>query len=493
MRKMRYLAAVLALILALPVGVAFAGGGETKPLAPIEASVAPVEQPVAPTEAPVMSTEKPAGPASAPALVEELFSGEDFEGYSITAFAQNPDGTLGTRAAAAILSREGRNVLFLLDLRKGEYRIVERSAKALRQGSEIPKLRVDGWDGITITYPLLWETGTVTYYAYLEPDIWRISLAEVFREGRSGEKLRSTVAYTWRDMVFADYTRSGSDYNPVSYPVEVRGKPMAYLASFDIEKMYLEANEAIALFGMPVGTTEEARRDPLPEAAIMTTLLAERSIYLAPDEQSAVGRLPAGTAVAAYARVGNLALITYDDKEGRTAFGYVAESALDGADQLPELLVEQLRAGLSRGALLTDTPFAENPNELSVQLTPARYLGTLGDDWCYIEATDANGARVRGFAKEKDLWISYYTHDYTYADYAANGTLTKDAALIDDPYRFATPNTLAELSAGTEVAFLDNLYGDWVLIRVEVDGKDVQGFVPYDALDTPGGSKDAHG
>lgn len=396
--------------------------------------------------------------------------------------------------AALLLEREDVYVLAILKNEGQGYEVDATAIGAIYQDGRVPVIRVKPGEPnlsigseLSITYTDE-EAKTSETYRYFSHENRRWSISSIMQVRTLADALQSETSLSFHRM-YIDYTQSvGDEHTSILFTRErVFGKHNRALDSFNIYTYARTLEEAGNQPNIPSMRNAGQQPDALPAAQSVTLDVTEKvavltgpgNDYLQIDD----AYIKRGTKVEAIALHGNYALVAYKNGREPVRYGYIPQNTLQKTENLPHTQYQYTPAYVQE-----DTPLVDSPKGTG-KLGTVRagdelvYLASLGSEWTLVEVP---GLRpIQGLVRSDALLIDYGMDTRMDGSNAAGGSkamLVQDTIVIDDPYRSATPETVATVFTGMQVLFLDSLYGEWAYIEVQVGEAAIRGFVPRDAV-----------
>lgn len=431
-----------------------------------------------------------------PDAIASAFSDIDWKGWTpVAADRQTADGYPGTRGAI-IMRRDGRNVLCMIEKLGSSWRIDQQSATMIYQGDILPDITLENSDVLQARMEIHYDKSPdgheETYYWLTSSELpWHLSSIQRTDALPEGTPLNVHITYYKMYLMYSEQLQAerDSEFLP-GYPTDrVYGVIDNRVGNFDIytyPRRYADAAQTIV---PPQSLSEGEQQDPLP-SAIRTSLTGDAPVYGGlGDTFELVGTvLPAETEVGAIALEGAYVMIEYEEEGGMLRMGYVPMDTVDVPGGLPEVHFPRLTATVGdawrKPMKIYDAPDNANANWTLNPGEEVIYLGTYGSDWTYIETT--HHVKYRGFVRSEDIAVQYNLDIGEVLPSEPRGIIVRDARVLDDPYRTSDPQTLATVTVGDRVIFIDNLYGEYAYIemRLQTGGTEeaIRGYIPRDAV-----------
>ena len=358
-----------------------------------------------------------------PPEIEKLFSVKAWDGYEVARSSSGSgnyacfladEGVIvnGQPLGMVIVSKGDHHVLCVLQKRGGQWRITGRNHNAIPDGRDVPQMRFDLQDDITLEFGSCPE------------NLISISLKYDGRTVRFGGMIIDVDGKTWVEATIRNDGISYNDWEDMTFR-GTRTVYGVYDASFEaFNYRYFPKNPAEAdaiLTNAPVIPRDAW--DPIAMPAPSEPALRTGEKY---DVFSAPGRgsyRPAGGKavmstndwVQVFGQEDGWVLVQYDISSGQMRFGYVDASVLPRGVMTPELDWAEIPYILVADAAVTDDPLNSCKTLTQLQAgTEVVCLARMGS-WLYVE-TEISGQPARGFipsdaaapAEPEEGWDSLY-------------------------------------------------------------------------------------
>lgn len=330
-----------------------------------------------------------------PAAIADALSGGRWEGYRIAtssvtgeaAWDYDPDSGVG----AAVVTNDRMNILCLLGPdSRGGLRVTDFSDKAVLQGDSLPCVAAVGLR-VTVRYPV--DTGEFDDLRY------------TFRRRDGVWILNNLARFDGEDTIAIEVYDAKLTYENLdtARPLGVaRGVYGRRFEQFNVNTFPWTVKAAQAVLTNPPAIPASVSFYGLPQPGEITFPSNRKySVYTGPGTdylRGAEGRAAMSTNdwVQVFGRVGDWLLVQYDISSKQMRFGYIEAAALPRGVSVPELALQAFPARLTEDCPVTDDPLCGGGILGIPDSRDVTFLGWLGNDWAYIEAT-IGGVRVRGF------------------------------------------------------------------------------------------------
>ncbi len=426
---------------------------------------------------------------SLPDPIANAFSGPAWEGWTPTVL--DDEATLAPLGihGAVIMSKEGRNVLCILENWGGNWIITRQTALAIYQGERLPTISFAETSPLVSRMVITYDLGSTGQEAYVwnlsngSPDMWTLETVLLSEPGRGNLTNYVRLTYMPTHLRIGE----GSNLGPRTdnfYPEAVRifARLNRRIGNFDINAYPRSIAEAYVKLDTPPALSPGEQQDPLPAGIPAEVLPGLWRVTDWPgdrEEQQKIGLVNPDSTVKAIGAEGAFAMISFEEA-GATRFGYVPLNALAPVNNLPELRFASLWADQTVSHATDEMTEGNGPDgpillNTSIPMDRCLYLATLGSDWAYVEWINTQS---RSFVSSDELNIFYDLNRPVDPEFLPKAMVSQDVDVIDDPYRRAIPKVLGQVKANDIVSFVDTLYGDWACIQITKDGQILEGYIP---------------
>ena len=317
----------------------------------------------------------------------------EVSGFAPGEFLLQADGTpyLAVNQHVAVLQKDGRNVLCLLDWDgRGQRRLKAQNEDALYQGPDaiIPYVYCEIPDQFELYFHHMvsGERQLESYFLVRGMDGWRVT---DYEDQRTGMKvhLKKTL------MTFYD-----SDYRP-SYTVRTEFNNR--FENFGLETIRRAVSHAQARLPEEPATPWAGYYLPDPVEGSFARN-QKFDVYAAPSAdayRAAKGKAAVSTngGIEVYGETQGWLMVQYEVSRNQRRIGYITADALPCDRPVRSLQFGWDTAKLTRKVVLTDDPFFSRSELKTLNVDEEVVLLAQIADWAYVEATMADGRAVRGF------------------------------------------------------------------------------------------------
>lgn len=338
-----------------------------------------------------------------PEGVQQVLAAE-YDGWSV------PDGARlyeDGRAVLLVMSKDEKNIAVILEQREGRFEVAAVSDAIIPD----PIPTDVGWwiqDTWSTGEPYLWympKSGAHGFYLELRRDDRGQWIVDNGFFG-SGSFTPDTLSFKMDNRGTALRISGESYFSPVYVPVDVD----LTFENFDHEAVKAFCAEAMTQKNMPGLIPSTLEADAFPQGRAVDFPKGEKyPVYAGPGEsyerlgEQHNASVSTNDWIQVFGWEGDWLLIQYNVANGRNRFGYIPASALSGGVGIPELNFGR-RAGVLNGWITDD------PLRTAAEIGPGDgvacvCLATFGDEWLYVETTDPDLPRYRGFASVECVYL----------------------------------------------------------------------------------------
>lgn len=321
--------------------------------------------------------------------------------YGPIAYALSPE----ENEACVAMRSNGRNVLCVMELKDGAWKIVMKSASPLYQGKRCPILYYTDVNEFTVAYGVSeYDSSNDDYETYSferKNGVYRaVEYACAYATDRA-EDVECILSDT--GLEYSTWSLEGDSIKTAT----VKGVIERSLQYFNISLFPKSPEEAKLSLSNP---------DTLPKNSALTkqnvklTAGKKYPVYSAPFADSlraADGKATLSTNdwVSVFGQDGDWLLVEYDISSDHSRFGYITASALPKDTNVDELIFVYRDACVTDTAAITDDPLRSRSRLWTVYAGEyVTYLADLGDGWAYVEYLNGS-TLLRGFMRQELLNI----------------------------------------------------------------------------------------
>ena len=311
----------------------------------------------------------------------------------------------GHAAAFAVLSKDGRNRLVILEKKGGTWKVVGNSTSAVFQGKWIPFISCEIYGQFDFYY---------SYHPYEEPIYY------VFERKNDGHWYLTQYDYS-SDKDGRVRISVASDC--LTYKTESNGNK-----STKVYGVFANQFSQFSLSNLPLTISEARTALTNPPKIPSGTLTAERikfssgkkyPVYQGPGKE--YGRAANGKAsvstndwIQVFGEENGYIMIQYDISKNQYRIGWIESKALPSGKKVVEFAFQPVQGFLPQETHLTDDPLNSEKVVLTLtEGTTVKWLASMGD-WAYVETT--SGTLIRGFVPKDSIAIHTFSEQYDAAD-----------------------------------------------------------------------------
>lgn len=361
----------------------------------------------------------------------------------------------GHAAAFAVLSKDGRNRLVILEKKGGTWKVVGNSTSAVFQGKWIPFISCEIYGQFDFYY---------SYHPYEEPIYY------VFERKNDGHWYLTQYDYN-SDKDGRVHISVASDC--LTYKTESNGNK-----STKVYGVFANQFSQFSLSNLPMTCTEARNALTNPPKIPSGSLTAERikfgsgkkyPVYQGPGKE--YGRAANGKAsvstndwIQVFGEENGYIMIQYDISKTQYRIGWIEAKALPSGKKVEEFAFQPVQGFLSQETHLTDDPLNSEKVVLTLaQGTTVQWLANMGD-WAYIETT--TGTLIRGFVPQTSIVVQTVSTQNEVMGYV--GVDTDTPAENSNRIYAILSTALSDPTTHTEL-FSDSNYQS-ILATIEAEG-----------------------
>lgn len=298
----------------------------------------------------------------------------------------------GHAAAVAVISKNGKNRMVILEKKNGEWKVVASSISAVLQGEWIPSISCETYGQFDIHY---------SSRPYAEPIYCAIEREDNGQWYFTRYEYSSEENGRIRIWISPDCLTFYSDENKKTNVYGVVENRFQYFTLASLPKTVSEARASLTNPPkIPEGTLSATR--------IKFTSGKKYEVYQGPGKE--YGRAANGKAavstndwIQVFGEENGFIMIQYDISKEQYRIGWIDAKSLPKKAQVEALSFQPVHGYLVQQTFLTDDPLNSKKSVVTLeQGTEVRWLASMGD-WAYIETT--TGTLIRGFVPVSSIEV----------------------------------------------------------------------------------------